>query len=75
MRTALRKVERGLTKPSYNYLIHTAPTRPGPLTHYHWHVEVLPRQTRPAGFEWGTGWFINPIPPEQAAEHLRGVSV
>ena len=40
--------------------------------YYHWHVEIIPRITRVAGFEWGTGFFINPTPPEEAAEYLRG---
>jgi UDPglucose--hexose-1-phosphate uridylyltransferase len=75
LRAVVRKIERGTAKPSYNWLIHTAPLRAGALDHYHWHVEVFPRQTKPAGFEWGSNCLINPVPPEQAAEHLRGVVV
>jgi UDPglucose--hexose-1-phosphate uridylyltransferase len=73
LRLALRKLQRGLNDPPYNYLLHTAPLQTGPLPHYHWHLEVLPRITGIAGFEWGTGYFINPVPPEQAATFLRGV--
>ena len=40
---------------------------------FHWHIELLPRITRVAGFEWGTGFYINPTPPEEAAKFLRGV--
>ena len=39
--------------------------------HYHWHVEIFPRLATTAGFEWGAGYFINPVPPEQAAAILR----
>jgi len=39
--------------------------------HYHWHIEIFPRLTKVAGFEWGTGCFINPFLPETAAAHLR----
>ena len=42
------------------------------LDHFHWHLEIIPKQTRIAGFEWGTGFFINPTPPEDAARYLRG---
>jgi galactose-1-phosphate uridylyltransferase len=42
---------------------------------YHWHLEVIPRLTRVAGFEWGTGFYINPVPPEQAAAFLHETDV
>jgi UDPglucose--hexose-1-phosphate uridylyltransferase len=42
------------------------------LRHYHWHVEILPRVSRTAGFEWGAGDYINMVSPEQAAAVLRG---
>ena len=44
---------------------------PGAGDFYHWHVEVMPKLTRVAGFEWGTGFYINPTGPEEAAEVLR----
>ena len=58
----------------YNFVLHTAPCGgdwPGVEDWYHWHLEIIPRLTQLAGFEWGTGMFINPMPPEAAAEHLR----
>jgi UDPglucose--hexose-1-phosphate uridylyltransferase len=67
----LGKLERTLNRPAYNYLIHTAPLDGSADDHYHWHVEIFPRITKPAGFEWGTGYYINPVAPEQAAEILR----
>ena len=73
LRGALRRLDVGLDHPPYNYFIHTAPLNEPPLPHYHWHIEILPRITGVAGFELGTGFTINPVPPEQAAEYLRGI--
>jgi UDPglucose--hexose-1-phosphate uridylyltransferase len=56
---------------AYNYFLHTAPLAASSLRHYHWHIEVFPRLTTTAGFEWGAGYYINPVPPEQAAAVLR----
>ena len=75
LKTILMKLEIGLDKPSYNYIIHTSPFDTQALPHYHWHMEIIPRMTRVAGFEWGTGFYINPVPPEQAASYLREVEV
>jgi UDPglucose--hexose-1-phosphate uridylyltransferase len=75
LRIALEKLETALTRPAYNFLLHTGPFPTPALPHYHWHLEILPRLTQAAGFEWGTGLFINPVPPEQAAEFLRATIV
>lgn len=56
---------------AYNYFIHSSPFDTSGLRHYHWHIEVFPRLTITAGFEWGAGYYINPVPPEQAAAILR----
>ena len=69
------KLELALDSPAYNYIIHTAPFDHGELPHYHWHIEVIPRLTKVAGFEWGSGFYINPVPPENAARFLREVDV
>ncbi|MCS7315276.1 MAG: galactose-1-phosphate uridylyltransferase [Bryobacterales bacterium] len=71
MRVVLRKLDRVLEKPAYNFIIHTSPVQEPPKEHYHWHIELTPRLTRIAGFEWGTGFYINPTPPEEAARFLR----
>ena len=75
LKTILLKLEIALDKPAYNYIIHTSPLDAQPLKHYHWHLEIIPRLTRVAGFEWGTGFYINPVPPEQAAGVLRETEV
>jgi UDPglucose--hexose-1-phosphate uridylyltransferase len=75
LKTVLMKLEIALDRPSYNYIIHTSPFDAQSLPHYHWHMEIIPRMTRLAGFEWGSGFYINPVPPEQAAAYLRDVDV
>ena len=71
VRSTLRKLEKTLEHPAYNFLIHTAPVQEGPLAHYHWHMEIVPKMTKVAGFEWCTGFYINPTPPEESAQYLR----
>jgi UDPglucose--hexose-1-phosphate uridylyltransferase len=71
LKRVLGAVDKVLARPAYNYFLHTAPLRAGELPHYHWHVEIVPRTARAAGFEWGSGCFINAVPPERAAASLR----
>ncbi len=71
LRELVGRANRVLRDPPYNYAIHTAPLRATELDHFHWHLEFMPKLTRVAGFEWGTGFFINPTPPEDAARFLR----
>ncbi|MDX2037005.1 MAG: galactose-1-phosphate uridylyltransferase [Isosphaeraceae bacterium] len=71
LKRVLTKLESALDRPPYNYVIHTAPFNEKELAHYHWHIEIIPRLTKIAGFEWGTGFYINPVPPEDAARFLR----
>ena len=68
----LRRLKGVLGDPPYNYIIHTSPLRQE-SGYYHWHLEIMPQLTRIAGFELGTGFFINPLSPEQAARQLKEV--
>jgi UDPglucose--hexose-1-phosphate uridylyltransferase len=72
-RDIIGRIERAAGQSAYNYFLHTQPFDMPAYDHYHWHIEIIPRLTKVAGFEWGTGCFINPYPPEAAAEHLRSV--
>jgi UDPglucose--hexose-1-phosphate uridylyltransferase len=72
-RDIIGRIERAAGQASYNYFLHTQPFDMPAYDHYHWHIEIIPRLTKVAGFEWGTGCFINPYPPEAAAEHLRSI--
>jgi UDPglucose--hexose-1-phosphate uridylyltransferase len=70
------RLNRALERPPYNLVVHSAPfgdDRAGES--YHWHVEMIPKLTRVAGFEFGTGFYINPTSPEEATEVLRGIKL
>lgn len=71
LRDLLRRINRVLGTPPYNLMLHTAPLREPQRSRYHWHVELIPKLTTVAGFEWGSGFFINPIGPEESAARLR----
>lgn len=75
LRTVLAKLYVGLNNPDFNYAIRTAPAECAGVTYYHWYLSVIPRLTRVAGFELGSGTFINTVLPEAAAEFLRNVRV
>lgn len=67
----LKRLNKALETPPYNFILHTSPLQEKADDYYHWHFEVMPTLTRVAGFEWGTGFYINPTPPEDAARFLR----
>ena len=71
----LKRGEAAIGKAPYNFILHTAPIGEPELPHYHWHFEIVPKLTLIAGFEWGSGFYINPTPPEDAAQYLREVKL
>jgi UDPglucose--hexose-1-phosphate uridylyltransferase len=71
--TTLKRLHLALRNAPYNFILHTAPVREPAIPYYHWHFEIMPKLTLMAGFEWGSGFFINPTPPEDAATYLREV--
>lgn len=73
LKEVLEKVKKVLDNPPYNFIIHTAPVAEGQSKHYHWHLELMPKLSKIAGFEWGTGFYINAAAPEEAAKYLREV--
>lgn len=70
VKTVLQRIDNVLDTPPFNFIIHTAPCKTPGLEYYHWHLELMPKLTRVAGFEWGSGFYINPTPPEEAAVAL-----
>ena len=74
LRTMLAKLYIGLQDPDFNYTIRSAPAEYVGSKYFHWYVSIIPRMTRVAGFELGSGMFINTVLPEAAAEFLRKVS-
>ncbi len=73
LKASLGALKAALGDPPFNYIIHSAPLREPESKHYHWHLEITPALTKVAGFEVGTGFYINPVPPENAAAHLRAI--
>ncbi|HNZ28857.1 MAG TPA: galactose-1-phosphate uridylyltransferase [Candidatus Goldiibacteriota bacterium] len=73
LKDSITRVNKALNYPPYNYMIHTAPSKSPDIPFFHWHIEILPRVKSIAGFEWGSGFYINPTLPEESAEYLRGL--
>ncbi len=71
----IRRIELCYPKAAYNFVIHTAPIHKQNSTAFHWRMELFPRITKVAGFEWGSDCYINPIAPENAAASLRTVGL
>lgn len=78
LRSSLRRIGAVLNDPPYNFALYTAPNRVPRSGHwhtlqddFHWHLEIHPRVMQSAGFERGSGFYINPTPPEAAAKYLR----
>ena len=71
LKSTLRRIDKALERPAWNFSIHTAPLQDGASPSFHWHIEVTPKVTRVAGFEGGSGFYINPTPPEESARFLR----
>lgn len=73
LKSTLRRIERALERPAWNLMLHTGPLQEAGNPYSHWHFEIVPKVTRPSGFELGTGVHINPTPPEEAAQFLREI--
>ncbi len=71
----LRRLEALEGEAAYNMVWHSAPWEAPWSVGSHWHLEIIPRLTRSAGFEWASQWSINPLPPEQAAAELRAINL
>lgn len=69
----MSRINRAVKSPPYNFLIHSAPLQQNGIEYYHWHIEIIPKLTHLAGFEKGTGFYINPTAPEDAADYLRNL--
>jgi UDPglucose--hexose-1-phosphate uridylyltransferase len=71
LKKCLGSLNEVLPRIPYNYIVHTSPTHEPNLEYHHWHLEIMPRLTRIAGFEWGTGFYINYVLPEEAVQYLK----
>lgn len=75
LQRVLKQIDRILDIPPYNFIIHTSPFNDEQNEYYHWHIEFMPKLTKIAGFEWGSGFYINPVPPEEAAKFMREAKI
>jgi len=77
LKTVIAKIKKLFGDTSYNFMIHSAPMNSdgAAAESFHWHLEFMPKLTRIAGFEWGTGFYLVPTPPEVAAKFLRDVKI
>lgn len=73
LQIALKKLCSLLPEIPYNYILHTSPCSDNYKEFYHWHLEIIPKLTKVAGFEWGSGFYINHVLPENAAKMLKEV--
>jgi len=74
LRQSLQRLARIVDAP-FNYVIHSAPLQELRRECYHWHLEILPRISKIAGFELASGYYINTVAPEIAARQLREVAL
>jgi UDPglucose--hexose-1-phosphate uridylyltransferase len=78
LKALLAALEATLGEPAYNLFLYTGPNRDGRAGYwttlnqdFHWHLSVLPCPSQVAGFEVGTGFYVNNVNPERAAAELR----
>jgi UDPglucose--hexose-1-phosphate uridylyltransferase len=75
LQQTLKQIDKVLNLPPYNMMLHISPFKDELNEYYHWHIEIIPKLTKIAGFEWGSGFFINPMPPEEAAKFMRETEI
>jgi UDPglucose--hexose-1-phosphate uridylyltransferase len=75
LKDVLTRMKIALNDPPYNFIIHTSPINGEEHQGYHWHMEIMPRLSRIAGFEWGTGFYAVSTPPEVAIKYLKEVKI
>jgi len=75
LRDTLIRIKLALNDPAFNLVLHTRPVSTEAKDYYHWHIEIIPKLTNVAGFEWGSGFYINPTTPEEAAQFLRKIEI
>jgi len=71
MRGVLAKLYRSLNNPDYNLVLRSSPVHEKNVEYFHWHFMIVPRVSAVAGFELGSGIYINTVIPEAAAQYLR----
>jgi len=75
LRDFISRLNRALDRPPFNYVIYSKPPHQSTTRYYHWRIEILPQIARAAGFEWGSGMYMNSVAPEEAARLLRDAAL
>lgn len=75
LRNTLRKLYFALQDPDFNYVIRSSPIDMKEADYFHWYLTIVPRVSKAAGFELGSGMFINTALPEESAKFLRETKV
>jgi len=75
LKETMARLYYGLGNPDFNYCIRTSPVAGGEMEYFHWYTAIVPRLSKPAGFEMGSGMWINTSFPEHCAEFLRKVEI
>jgi len=75
VRNTLARLKVALNDPAFNFMLHTRPVSKESHEYFHWHIEIIPKLTKLAGFEWGAGFYINPTTPEESAAFLREIQL
>ena len=71
VKSVIGKLQVSMENMAYNLVVHSMPVQDQASENYHWHIEIMPKLSMLAGFEWGTGFYINTVPPEDAAEMMN----
>ncbi|KAB5512180.1 hypothetical protein DKX38_029208 [Salix brachista] len=77
LKLMLRKMSLQLNNPPFNFMIQTSPlqVKESELSYAHWFLQIVPQLSGAGGFEMGSGCYINPVFPEDAAKVLREVNL
>ena len=75
LRVILLKLHQGLDDPDFNMVFDSAPTHDQYSEIYQWHIRIIPRITKTAGFEEGSGININTALPEDTAKFMRDLKI
>lgn len=71
LHTVLSKIHGMLNNPAFNFVLRSLGPQEKEKSHFHWYIAIVPRVNKRAGFELGTGMYINPSSPESCAQALR----
>ncbi|HOT29646.1 MAG TPA: DUF4931 domain-containing protein [Candidatus Ozemobacteraceae bacterium] len=74
LQTILGKIYTSLNNPSFNFVVRSLAVKDAGATYFHWYISIIPRVGKAAGFELGTGMYVNPSIPETSARFLREAS-